>query len=343
MICSTGLKLNPQKCQFAQQKCTFLGHDISKEGIKPPDTKVDIVLNYPVPQNIKELRRALGLLNWFRKFISNYSAIASPLTKLLRKGVKFHWGQKQDNAFNKLKQMLASSPVLSFPRYDVEFRISVDTSAQGIGYMLYQIIDETPRVVRFGSKGLSKWQKSYGPTKLELLGMVTSILYCSSYVRGKHFVIECDHQALRPLFQKQLKGAIYERWLALLQQFSFDIEYKPASQMQVPDALSRNPEFPSVLESSPEEDDPYFPYVNEKPTTIKLPTGDTLQSLLNQNEVSNFIAVDTHYDGDTEDNIDYFLLKKHKQRTNFDQLNKRTPSPIKLRPFAKDTFSSKQV
>jgi hypothetical protein len=73
----------------------------------------------------------------------------------------------------------------------------------------------TPRVVRYGSKGLSKWQRSYGPTTLELLGMVTSVLDCASYIRGRHFVLECDHQALKPLFQKQLKGAIYERWLAI--------------------------------------------------------------------------------------------------------------------------------
>lgn len=105
--------------------------------------------------------------------------------------------------------------------------------------MLYQRDpDGTPRVVRFGSKGLTKWQSSYGPTKLELLGMVTAILDCSTYLSGKHFTVICDNQALKPLFQKQLRGAIYmyERWLALLQRYDFSIEYKPAAQM-VPDAL----------------------------------------------------------------------------------------------------------
>ena len=78
--------------------------------------------------------------------------------------------------------------------------------------MIYQIHpDGVSRVVRFGSKGLSKWQQSYGPTKLELLGLVTSVLDCASYLRGRHFIVECDHQALRPLFQKKLKGQIYER------------------------------------------------------------------------------------------------------------------------------------
>lgn len=82
---------------------------------------------------------------------------------------------------------------------------------------------------------------SYGPTKLELLGMVTAVLDCAPYIRGRHCVVECDHQALKPLFQKQLKGAIYERWLVILQQFDIEIKYKPASELCVADALSRNP------------------------------------------------------------------------------------------------------
>ena len=113
-----------------------------------------------------------------------------------------------------------SSKALACPRFDIEFRIAVDTNSKGIGYMLYQIHgDEKPRVVRFGLKGLSKWQHSYGPTKMELLGVVNSILDCAPYLRGHHFTVECDHQALKPLFQKQLKGAIYDRWLSILQQF----------------------------------------------------------------------------------------------------------------------------
>ena len=94
------------------------------------------------------------------------------------------------------------------------------------------------RVVRFGSKSLNKYQQSYGPTKLELLGMVTSIIDCASYLRGRHFFVECDHQSLKPLFQKKMKGAIYERWLAILQEFDCEIIYKKASDMTVPDALS---------------------------------------------------------------------------------------------------------
>lgn len=101
----------------------------------------------------------------------------------------------------------------------------MDTSSRGLGYILYKVHPETTdsdnsdgssRVVRFGSKGISKWQRHYGPTKLELLGMTTAIIDCASYLRGRKFVVECDHLSLRPLFQKKLQGAIYERWLSIL-------------------------------------------------------------------------------------------------------------------------------
>jgi hypothetical protein len=144
------------------------------------------------------------------------------MTKLLKKGSVFNWTTEQANALCELKHRLIDSPVLAFPRFDIPFYLAVDTSAKGIGYVLYQKhpgndgTSENTRVVRFDSKALNHWQKSYGPTKLELLGVLTSITDCSSYLRSHHFVVESDHAALRPLIQKQLKGAIYDRWLAIL-------------------------------------------------------------------------------------------------------------------------------
>ena len=96
-------------------------------------------MNYLPPKNIKELRRIIGMFNWFRKFIPNFSAVASPLMKLLKQNHNFAWTVEQQTAFDRLKHLLKNSPVLCFPRYDVEFRLAVDTSSHGIGYMLYQI------------------------------------------------------------------------------------------------------------------------------------------------------------------------------------------------------------
>ena len=94
--------------------------------------------------------------------------------------------------------------------------------------------------------------------------MVTAIVDCSFYLRGRRFVIECEHQALKPLFETRLKGAIYERWIAVLQQYSFEIRYKPARDMEAPDALFRIPKTGDTEEfSSPDIEDPFFPYKTE--------------------------------------------------------------------------------
>ncbi|CAC5388074.1 unnamed protein product [Mytilus coruscus] len=331
-----GLKLGPKKCSFAQQSCVFLGHLISSKGIQPPPERLQAIKDYPSPKSVKELRRVVGLLNWFRKYIPNFSSEIEPMTKLLRKNMKFRWSAEQENAFQKLKKLLLNSPVLAFPNYNIPFHLAVDTSSKGIGYVLYQIHtdeheEDMIRVVRFGSKSLSRWQISYGPTKLELLGMVTAILDCSVYLRGRRFIVECDHQALKPLFQKQLKGAIYERWIAILQQYNFDLRYKPARDMQVADALSRIPR-QDISDGfiSPDIEDPYFPYKEEIVGDINIEGGykfpsfkhsdssenDQINNIrVDQNLTSNFnllnpdhqhkpdLQTTAEYDADTEDDV----------------------------------------
>ncbi|CAC5413985.1 unnamed protein product [Mytilus coruscus] len=182
--------------------------------------------------------------------------------------------------------------------------------------------EEQPRVIRFGSKSLSRWQQSYGPTKLELLGMVVSILDSADYLRGNKFVVECDHQALRPIFQKQFKGAIYERWMAILQQFNFDLQYKPAEQMQVADALSRCTRQNDEPVISPDEDDPFFPYVTERTGQIKLPSGRNLADFLHNSEAESATVINVNnidifsecvYDADTDD-VEETAYKKKKTK-----------------------------
>ncbi|CAG2216635.1 unnamed protein product [Mytilus edulis] len=283
-----------------------LRHHISKEGIRPPPDRVRALNEFPPPQNVKQLRRALGMFNWFRKFFSNYSSAAEPLTRLLKKSAKFVWSQEQKTSFTRIKHLLLTSAVLAFPRFDLQFFLAVDSSATGIGYMLYQKhpsdTGEQIRVVRFGSKSLNSWQKSYGPTKLELL-VVTSIVDCASYLRGDRFTVECDHQALRSLFQNQFKGAIYDRWLAVLQQFNFDIKYKPAADMQVPDALSRVENAPLLdvnAEESLNENDPHFPYEVEEVGKI---------SFVNFAKLSTD-EIETGYTADTEEESSKLTYKQ---------------------------------
>ncbi|CAG2203422.1 Retrovirus-related Pol polyprotein from transposon 17.6,Retrovirus-related Pol polyprotein from transposon 297 [Mytilus edulis] len=110
-----GLKLGQKKCHFASETCIFLGHEISKHGIRPQKIGMKAIVDFPAPQNIKQLRRTIGLFNWFKKFIPNFSAIISPLTKLLKKNQKFEWKIEQSTAFQNLKTHLVNTDNLSFP------------------------------------------------------------------------------------------------------------------------------------------------------------------------------------------------------------------------------------
>jgi hypothetical protein len=133
---SAGLKLGPNKCSFAQESCVFREHLISKDGIRPPPDRVKAIQDYPTLKNIKELRRVVWLFNWFRKYIPNFSVKISPLTRLLKKGQVYHWGSEQQTAFDDLKHNLLNSEVLVFPRFDLQFRLAVDTSSCFISYIM---------------------------------------------------------------------------------------------------------------------------------------------------------------------------------------------------------------
>ena len=311
-----GLKIGPKKFLCARPQVVFLGHVISKHGIQPPPAKIEKIKNMPPPKSLRGLRRVVGMFNWFRKFIKDFSTVAAPLLKLMKKKATFVWTDEQQNAFDKLKHLLETSEVLAFPRYDIPFIVSVDTSSEGTGYMLYQVhpesefpqgtsAEERRRVVRFGSKALTKYQRSYGPTKLELLGVVNAVVDLAPYLRGsKPFKIQCDHEALRSLMQRKLRGKIYERWIALLSQFNMDIEYKPAAEMAVADTLSRCRPTMDSPASSPDEEDPNFPYTKEIVGNVHLPGGVNIRDLLASSDAeANHIACvhpDALYDAESE-------------------------------------------
>ncbi|KAL4083037.1 hypothetical protein QTP88_028367 [Uroleucon formosanum] len=126
------LKIEPDKCEFLKKECLFLGHIISEHGIKPDPNKIVSVMNFPAPKNVKQIKSFLGLSGYYRKFINNYSSIANPMTNLLRKDVKFNWDDKCQQAFDKLKTILCSEPILQYPDFTKEFILTTDASGKAL-------------------------------------------------------------------------------------------------------------------------------------------------------------------------------------------------------------------
>lgn len=129
-------RVKESKCAFAQHSISYLGFVVSGNGVSIDPAKVQAVLEWPVPQSIKELRGFLGLAGYYRKFVRNYGVISQPLTHLLCKNVPFVWSTTTQTAFEVLKKALTSAPVLALPDFKVQFVVETDASDTGVGAML---------------------------------------------------------------------------------------------------------------------------------------------------------------------------------------------------------------
>ena len=136
------------KCDFWLKEVSFLGHIVSAKGIRVDPAKFEAVVNWKPPQSVTEVRSFLGLAEYYRRFVKGFSVIASPLTKLLRKGVKFEWTNKCQNSFEQLKEMMVEAPVLTQPTLGKENTLYSDASGIGLGCVLKQ----DGKVVAYASK-----------------------------------------------------------------------------------------------------------------------------------------------------------------------------------------------
>eukprot|EP00731_Ephydatia_muelleri_P016275 Em0009g699a len=138
-----GLKLQPAKCKFFQQQVCFLGHVLLPGGVSPDPSKTDVVAEWPIPTNKKEVQQFLGLANYYRRFIKNFASIAKPLQRLTEKNLNFfEWTDTCQDAFNHLRKCLVTAPILAFPDFSKKFILDTDASDCGIGAVLAQVQDD---------------------------------------------------------------------------------------------------------------------------------------------------------------------------------------------------------
>ena len=237
-----GLKLKPRKCDFAKTEVSYLGHIISRNGLKPDPKKLEAIKNYPVPRDVSELRSVMGLFSYYRRFVQNFSVIAAPLFKLLNKGEKFQWDCDCQKAFDVLKGKLTESPVLGYPDFSKPFVLYTDAATtNGLGAVLGQEIDGQERVIGYASRSLKKNEKNYPTIEAELLAIVWSIKYFRPYLYGRKFVVVTDHNPLRWLYNIKDPMGRLGRWALTLQSYDFEIQHRPGKRHGNADGLSRRP------------------------------------------------------------------------------------------------------
>ena len=232
-----GVRLKESKCSFAQSEVAYLGHTISYNAVKPSPEKLKAILDFPEPNSIRSLRQFLGICQWFRRFVPNFTRIAKPLTKLMRKNAPFLIAEEQKTAIKQLKQILTSRPTIGIFNKDKPCTLYTDGSAEGIGAILTQTSDEgKEHVIEFFSRRITL--PSLSASELECLAVIEAIEHFEPYL-SLPFVVYTDHSALQWLLNmKNPKGRLY-RWSVRLSTYTFKIIHRSGRSQAHVDALSR--------------------------------------------------------------------------------------------------------
>lgn len=232
-----GLVLKRSKCSFGERRLHYLGHVIEKGVVSMDKGKIQAVQEWPRPRSIKALRGFLGLTGYYRRFIHNYGVIAAPLTALLKRDA-FIWSDAATAAFEELKTVLTTAPVLQLPDFTALFVVDCDASGTGFGVVLHQ--GQGP--IAFFSKAVAPQHSKLAAYERELIGLVQAVRHWRPYLWTAEFIVRTDHCSLKHLLDQRLSTIPQHTWVSKLFGYSFTVEYKPGKQNAAADALSRRDE-----------------------------------------------------------------------------------------------------
>ncbi|KAK1595656.1 hypothetical protein QYE76_000074 [Lolium multiflorum] len=213
---------NLEKCTFCKDKVIFLGYVVSKHGVEVDESKIEAIQNWPTPMNVSQVRSFHGLAGFYRRFVPNFSTIAAPLNDLTKKGVVFEWGAAQDHAFDELKRLLTSAPLLALPDFNKQFEIECDASGIGIGGVLMQ----EGRPIAYFSEKLSGAKLNYPIYDKELYALIRVLEVWQHYLWPKEFIIHSDHEALKYLKAQSTLHKRLAKWVEFIESFPYIIKHK---------------------------------------------------------------------------------------------------------------------
>jgi hypothetical protein len=214
-----------------------MGRELTTAGLRADPRKVKAIKDMPIPADRAALQHVIGFANFLARYCPMYSEITAPLRELLTAQNEYCWDVRHTEAFNRLKSMLASPPVLQYFAPNKDITIQADSSIAGIGAILVQ----GGKVAEYASRALTKTEMGYAMIEKELLAIVFAFERFDTYVYGKHVTVETDHRPLQAIHRKSLGSAPkrLQRMLLRLQRYSYDLVWKPGSMMILPDTLSR--------------------------------------------------------------------------------------------------------
>jgi len=238
------------KCAFGRSSVAFLGHVISAAGVAVDPRKTAAVSEWATPASCTDVRRFVGLANYYRKFVDRFANLAAPLTALCSPRARFHWGETEQRSFDALKRALTAAPVLRVWDSSRATRLITDASELAVGSILEQPDDQGAwHPVAFESRKLTIQERSYPPHRLELLAVVHSLRAFRPYLLDKPFELHTDNASLQWLNRQRLVSHHHARWLDTIGEFAFTIIHIPG-RTNPADFLSRM-RFSSGTEPAP--------------------------------------------------------------------------------------------
>ena len=245
------IHLNSDKVQINTNNVPFYGHVLTKDGIQPDMSKVKLILDWPIPENQKELQQFMGSVNYLSKFLAFLSDLHAPLQLLLKKDSEFIWTDTHIIAFNHLKEHVSNDVKLQFFDCSKPLFIEVDASKCGIGAAMLQSdpimrntstseIPDNLRPISYASKTLSDTESNYLNNERELLGVVFAVLHFKHFTYRRPVTIISDHKPLVSLFKKSLTSSSphLSRMLLQILDYNLNIVYQEGSKMHLSDAIS---------------------------------------------------------------------------------------------------------
>ncbi|KAH0671324.1 hypothetical protein KY285_024119 [Solanum tuberosum] len=223
------------KCEFWLESVAFLGHVVSKEGIRVDPAKIEAIRDWHRPTSVTEIRSFVGLAGYYRRFVEGFSTIAAPLTRLTRQDVPFVWSEECEASFLRLKELLTTAPILTLPVEGEGFTVYCDASGVGLGCVLMQ----QGRVIAYASRQLKIHERNYPTHDLELAAVVFALKIWRHYLYGVRCEIYTDHRSLQYIISQRDLNSRQRRWIELLKDYDLSILYHPGKANVVADALSR--------------------------------------------------------------------------------------------------------
>jgi hypothetical protein len=236
------MKIHPKKCEFVVTLVIYLRHRILPNGIMAHWAKVVAILEMPYPTDVHTLRSFIGLCNYYKIYVQDFSTIAHPLYALLKKDVTWTWSDENQEAFNTLKEKLSEFPIMRRPDFNKVFILHTDWSVLGIGVILGQLNEEGKEyVITYASQSNNKAESNYSSYEEECLAIVWAVIHLRPYLYGTNFTLYTDHQSIKWLMTNDKLTSKLTRWALILQEYEFKVIHRPGITHQNVDTMSRRP------------------------------------------------------------------------------------------------------